>query len=220
MTAPTLLLLTASTADPRPTRTARAVRDLVRAMRPDLRLEATVVDGPSPARMLARLAAAGVEEVVAVPLLLSDSPAGPFSLAAASADQPGVRVEVTDVLGARRGFLGVLDQRLRTALALARARELDGLVLAAPGYPGSVAKGARIKGLDAAAGVPGVLVFHAGTAKDGRDIVTNGGRVLTVVASGAGYEEAIAKAYDGVSKISFEGMQYRRDIGRKALTRN
>lgn len=145
MTAPTLLLLTPSTADPRPTRTGCAVRDRVRAMRPDLRVEATVVDGPSPAgmhspaEMMARLAAAGVEEVVAVPLLLSDSPAEPFPVAAAGTDQRDVRVEVTDALGARRGFLGVLDQRLRTALARARVRELDALVLAAPGSSDPVA---------------------------------------------------------------------------------
>ncbi len=151
MTAPTLLLLTPSTSDPRPTRTGRAVRDRVLAMRPDLRVEATVVDGPSPAgmhspaEMLARLAEAGVEEVVAVPLLLSDSPADPFLLAAASADQPGLRVEVTDVLGTRRGFLGVLDQRLRTALARARVRELDALVLAAPGSSDPVASAGVVR---------------------------------------------------------------------------
>ena len=150
MTAPTLLLLTPSSADPRSAGTGRAVRDLVRAMRPDLRVEATVVDGAnptgmhSPAEMLVRLAATGVEEVVAVPLLLSDS-ADPFLLAAASADQPGLRVEVTDVLGARRGFLGVLDQRLRTALARARVRELDALVLAASGSSDPVANAGVVR---------------------------------------------------------------------------
>ena len=63
-------------------------------------------------------------------------------------------------------------------------------------------------------------VFHAGTAlRDGR-LVTAGGRVLTVVGRGADLAEAIARAYAGVLKISFDGMQYRRDIGRKALTPN
>lgn len=127
---------------------------------------------------------------------------------------PMIAGELAPVLAA------AADGEIGAASLQIRPEPHVGVVLAAPGYPGPVAKGARIKGLDADAGVPGVLVFHAATAKDGRDIVTSGGRVLTVVASGAGYEEAIAKAYDGVAKISFEGMQYRRDIGRKALTRN
>ncbi len=92
-----------------------------------------------------------------------------------------------------------------------------GVVLAAPGYPGPVRTGDRIDGLDEAAKLPGVLVFHAGTAVKDGEVVTAGGRVLTVVGRGAGYEEAIAAAYAGVAKISFNGMQYRRDIGRKAL---
>ena len=61
-----------------------------------------------------------------------------------------------------------------------------------------------------------MLVFHAGTAaRDGR-IVTASGRVLTVVGRGATYGDAIARAYQGVAALSFEGMHYRRDIGRKA----
>jgi phosphoribosylamine--glycine ligase len=92
-----------------------------------------------------------------------------------------------------------------------------GVVIAAPGYPGTVTTGAPISGLDAASRVPGVTVFHAGTARRGPDIVTAGGRVLTVVATGDSYRSAIDRAYEAVSLISFEGMQYRRDIGRKAL---
>jgi phosphoribosylamine--glycine ligase len=92
-----------------------------------------------------------------------------------------------------------------------------GVVLASAGYPGPVTSGAVISGLDAADRVPGVTVFHAGTAARNGQIVTAGGRVLTVVATGSDYREAIARAYEGVSLISFEGMQYRRDIGRKAL---
>jgi phosphoribosylamine--glycine ligase len=93
-----------------------------------------------------------------------------------------------------------------------------GVVLAARGYPGPVTGGAPIDGLEAAARVAGVLVFHAGTARGHDAVVTAGGRVLTVVGSGPTYEAAIAKAYAGVSHISFDGMQYRRDIGQKALT--
>jgi phosphoribosylamine---glycine ligase len=92
-----------------------------------------------------------------------------------------------------------------------------GVVLAAQGYPGPVTGGAAIRGLDEAAKLDDVLLFHAGTAKRREAVVTAGGRVLTVVGRGPTYEAAIARAYAGVSKISFDGMQYRHDIGRKAL---
>jgi phosphoribosylamine--glycine ligase len=92
-----------------------------------------------------------------------------------------------------------------------------GVVLAAAGYPGAVTNGVPISGLDEAARIPGAVVFHAGTAMRDNHIVTAGGRVLTVVGTGAGYQEAIDRAYEAVARISFEGMQYRRDIGRKAV---
>jgi phosphoribosylamine--glycine ligase len=91
-----------------------------------------------------------------------------------------------------------------------------GVVLAAAGYPGAVKSGAPIRGLADAARVPGVMVFHAGTAERDGEIVAAGGRVLTVVGTGATYQSAIDRAYEAVALISFEGMQYRRDIGRKA----
>jgi phosphoribosylamine--glycine ligase len=91
-----------------------------------------------------------------------------------------------------------------------------GVVLAAAGYPGPVKGGAVIHGLDHAAQLEDVLVFHAGTAPDGDAVVTAGGRVLTVVGRGPTYDAAIARAYAGVSRIHFDGMQYRHDIGRKA----
>jgi phosphoribosylamine--glycine ligase len=96
-----------------------------------------------------------------------------------------------------------------------------GVVLASQGYPGQGATGLPISGLESAAQVPGVLVFHAGTARRDGAVVTAGGRVLTVVGRGATYDEAIARAYEGVARISFDGVHYRRDIGRKArqLTR-
>ena len=93
-----------------------------------------------------------------------------------------------------------------------------GVVLAAGGYPGPVTSGTPIDGLDQASRLAGVAVFHAGTARSGDDIVTAGGRVLTVVATAADYQTAIDRAYAAVGLISFEGMQYRRDIGRKAVT--
>jgi phosphoribosylamine--glycine ligase len=92
-----------------------------------------------------------------------------------------------------------------------------GVVLASAGYPGPVTTGAPITGLYPASQLPGVAIFHSGTKMGDRRIVTNGGRVLTVVGIGNDYQEAIDRAYGAVAKISFEGMQYRRDIGRKAL---
>lgn len=93
-----------------------------------------------------------------------------------------------------------------------------GVVIAAPGYPGSSPSALPIGGLAEAAASEDVLVFHAGTAAGADGLpVTAGGRVVTVVGRGLTYERAIARAYDGVSRISFDGMQYRKDIGRKAL---
>ena len=92
-----------------------------------------------------------------------------------------------------------------------------GVVLAAGGYPEHVETGKIISGIEAACAVPNAVVFHAGTARRNGDLVTAGGRVLTVVGRGATYREGIDTAYDATSKINFEGLQYRHDIGHKAL---
>jgi phosphoribosylamine--glycine ligase len=92
-----------------------------------------------------------------------------------------------------------------------------GVVLASKGYPGGGPLGLPIRGLDAAAELEDVLVFHAGTSRRGNEVVTAGGRVLAVVGRGDTFEDAITRAYAGVARISFDGMHYRRDIGRKAL---
>ena len=92
-----------------------------------------------------------------------------------------------------------------------------GVVLASGGYPESSQNGKVISGLEAAGQVPGAMVFHAGTARQNGQIVTAGGRVLTVVGRGPTHRHAIDVAYDAASRISFEGMQSRRDIGQKAL---
>ncbi len=93
------------------------------------------------------------------------------------------------------------------------------VVLASGGYPASFAKGLPISGLDAAAQIEDLVVFHAGTAlKDGA-IVNNGGRVLGVTGLGEDVAAAIACAYRGVAKISWPDVQFRKDIGRKALNR-
>ena len=92
-----------------------------------------------------------------------------------------------------------------------------GVVLAAGGYPDSPKLGKAISGIDEASREPGALVFHAGTAMQGDELVTAGGRVLTVVGRGPTYRDAIDIAYRAASKIQFDGMQFRHDIGRKAL---
>ena len=95
------------------------------------------------------------------------------------------------------------------------------VAMAAHGYPGTTRSGDEITGLDADGGLPGgVNVFHAGTARrDGR-LVTSGGRVLGVQALGADIRSAVAAAYAGVERIRFEGMQFRRDIGGRAVNRS
>jgi phosphoribosylamine---glycine ligase len=92
-----------------------------------------------------------------------------------------------------------------------------GVVVASNGYPDRYETGKVITGLGAAAEVPGVVVFHAGTERRGQDIVTAGGRVLTVVAEGRDFPQAISRAYEGAQRIAFEGAFMRKDIGQKAL---
>jgi phosphoribosylamine--glycine ligase len=91
------------------------------------------------------------------------------------------------------------------------------VVASSGGYPGSYKNGFPIVGLAAAAQVPGVQVFHAGTAQLGGQTVTAGGRVLGVTAAADSLDEALARAYQALAEISFEGMYYRRDIGHRAL---
>ncbi len=93
------------------------------------------------------------------------------------------------------------------------------VVMASEGYPGEYRKGDVISGLDQAAQREDVYVFHAGTAEKDGACVTNGGRVLGVTALGSTVKEAITAAYSGVSQISWPGVQYRSDIGKKALER-
>jgi len=91
------------------------------------------------------------------------------------------------------------------------------VVMASGGYPGSYEKGKPVRGLDDAAKLPGVKVFHAGTGLKGGQIVTNGGRVLGVTALGANLRAAQKAAYAAVEKIHFDGAQFRKDIGAKGL---
>ena len=98
-----------------------------------------------------------------------------------------------------------------------RAEPHVGVVLASGGYPESSESGKVITGIEAASKVPGALVFHAGTSRRDGQLVTSGGRVLTVVGRGPTYREAIDVAYRAAAHIAFDGMQSRRDIGQKAL---
>lgn len=92
------------------------------------------------------------------------------------------------------------------------------VVLASAGYPGSYEKGKRITGLGAAA--EHALVFHAGTAQDGKGVVTNGGRVLGVTGLGDTLQDALDHAYAAAGAIEFDGKTLRRDIGQKGLVRS
>jgi phosphoribosylamine---glycine ligase len=91
------------------------------------------------------------------------------------------------------------------------------VVASSGGYPGSYKTGLPITGLAAAAQVPGVEIFHAGTVLKNGQMLTAGGRVLGVTAAADSLSEALARAYQAMAELSFEGMYYRRDIGHRAL---
>jgi phosphoribosylamine---glycine ligase len=91
------------------------------------------------------------------------------------------------------------------------------VVASSAGYPGSYKTGIPISGLSSAAQIPSVQVFHSGTSQLGGQIVTAGGRVLGVTAAGDSLKEALARAYQAMAEVEFEGMYYRRDIGHRAL---
>lgn len=109
------------------------------------------------------------------------------------------------------GKLDALDLRWTNQVAAC-------VVLASDGYPGSYEKGKVILGIEEAEELDGVTVFHAGTAFNQDDeLVTNGGRVLNVVALADTFEDARELAYEACDKINFEGKQYRHDIALRAL---
>jgi phosphoribosylamine--glycine ligase len=94
------------------------------------------------------------------------------------------------------------------------------VIASSAGYPGNYQTGFPISGLETAAGIPDVQVFHSGTALRDGQIVTSGGRVLGVTAVGDGLEQALGKVYEALGNIRFEGMYYRHDIGHRALRRS
>ena len=119
---------------------------------------------------------------------------------------------VPALLAACDGMLKNFDLRWYADAALT-------VVMAAKGYPGNYARGSVIEGLDAAAQVEGVEIFHAGTKAEGGTILANGGRVLNVSARGKTVGEAQARAYAAVDRVRWPGGFCRRDIGWQAVAR-
>ena len=101
-----------------------------------------------------------------------------------------------------------------------RAGAAVSVVAASKGYPGEYETGKIIKGLDKVRAMDGVYVFHAGTAMEKGKVVTAGGRVLAVTAVGMAVPDGVKRAYEALGQIHFAGIQYRRDIGHKALARS
>jgi phosphoribosylamine--glycine ligase len=113
----------------------------------------------------------------------------------------------------------VIDERLDECTLEIDPRASVCVVMASGGYPGSYHKGHPISGLQAVRRMKDVVVFHAGTAMKDKSVTAAGGRVLGVTALGGSVEKAITKAYQAVAKISWKDVQYRLDIGQKALNR-
>lgn len=111
----------------------------------------------------------------------------------------------------------ILDNKLSAIPISWKSDPAVCVVMASGGYPGGYEKGKAITGLDRAAEVKNVMVFHSGTALKSGVVVTDGGRVLGVTGTGPSIAAAIDSAYAGVQEISFDGAHYRRDIGARAL---
>jgi phosphoribosylamine--glycine ligase len=94
------------------------------------------------------------------------------------------------------------------------------VIASSSGYPGSYKTGLPISGLSNAAQTAGVEIFHSGTSREGDHLVTSGGRVLGATAIGDTLEQALARAYEALAQIHFEGIYYRRDIGHRALKKS
>ena len=139
MAAPALVALAHGSRDPRSATTITALVDEVRGLRPDLRVEKAFLDLSRPgfSTVVDRLVKAGYDEIVVVPMLLTEAFHAkvdvPAALAAATNRHEGLRIRATGVLGLEPRFLEVLDVRMREALRRCRVRELDALVLAAAG---------------------------------------------------------------------------------------
>lgn len=125
-----------------------------------------------------------------------------------------VRLLKTDILDL---FDACIDGTLAKQTVEWESGYAANIVLASGGYPSEYKKGLPITGIEEAKKIPGVVVFHAGTKIDGGQLVTNGGRVLSITAVGPTLREALETAYKAADLIQFEGKQLRRDIGAKSL---
>lgn len=123
---------------------------------------------------------------------------------------PRMKTDIIDV------FLAVADDKLENVNLEWNDNHCVSVVLASGGYPGDYEKGKQIVGLD---NIQDCQVIHAGTKADEGEIVTNGGRVLNIVGTGASLREAVDKVYSEIDKVNFEGMYFRRDIAKKELDR-
>ncbi len=121
---------------------------------------------------------------------------------------PRLKTDFVDILEA------VIDGKLEQQPIEWKKKACACVVMASGGYPAQYRKGLEIHGLDRDGQIEGVTVYHAGTVRKGEKFYTDGGRVLGVTALGKDLPEALAKAYAGVAKISFDGAFYRHDIGK------
>jgi len=126
---------------------------------------------------------------------------------------PRLKNDIVDVMDA------VIDGRLADVELQWRPESAVCIVMASKGYPDKYEKGKVITGLEKIPSMPDAIVFHAGTKRNGAEILTNGGRVLGVTALDKTLPDAIDRAYGLVSQIDFENKYYRTDIGQKALKR-
>ena len=116
-------------------------------------------------------------------------------------------------------FMDMADHRLGSRSVEWSSDVTATVVLVASGYPGTVENGKRIEGLEAAARLDGVRVYHAGTRLEDGKVYTAGGRILNVTASGATLSQALDRAYAAVEVIHFDGKDYRKDIGKRGLAK-
>jgi phosphoribosylamine--glycine ligase len=116
-------------------------------------------------------------------------------------------------------FLDMADTRLGLRSIEWSTEVAATVVLVASGYPGNVEHGKRIEGLEAAARLDGVRIYHAGTRLEDGKVYTAGGRILNVTATGTTLSQALDRAYAAAEMIHFDGKDYRKDIGMKGLAK-
>ncbi|MCD6170100.1 MAG: phosphoribosylamine--glycine ligase, partial [Candidatus Latescibacteria bacterium] len=127
------------------------------------------------------------------------------------AQLPLMKTDLVDIL------LAICNQKLKDVPIQEEKKAAVCVVMASEGYPGAYEKGREITGLKQAEQMESVVVFHAGTKRERRKVVTNGGRVLGVTAVADDISAAVNRAYQAVEKIKFHGAHYRRDIAFRAL---